>query len=544
MNEISGNREMPLKGRLTIVGILLISIMGSSGIFYATQWGPWVFSDSTEYIVSARNLIAGHGLGLYGPTGAFHPLSLHPPFYSLVLSFIGLFGADLVTTARWIDIILFGLTILLAGIFISAYTESSWLSVIGAILLFSMPALVDVFSGAMSEPLFIIIGLASLFLILLFLKNNRHILLLLAGIASGLSMITRYSGLAFIFTGVFVLLVFPHKPWKKRITDIIPYVILSCLPTIGWLTWLKLQAFGARSFTINVNFWEQFIKFRLSVMEIFWSWLPFTSLIPRYTYNLARNFLIIFILLLLVLFCLTVWKMHKNHQKVFNPTTGLVLGFVMIIFTIAYLFILAFSYIYTYPPPDLIDRTLLPVHIAVLVSIFSLVLFFIRPWQSAKWLNIIPIFLAIGISISYLHDSVDIVSQYHQSGAGYTSRDWQASTTIRMVEQLPPNIPLISNESAAVLFYTGRPAYDISEIVDHEPQSLTSRFGDDPNDPAQKAFRENGAALVLFTSGLLQLQQLYGDQAILRWKNLTRGLSLYAQTGDGAIYFYPSTGQP
>ena len=151
----------------------MIALMGSVMIFYSTVWGPWVYSDSTEYIVSARNLIQGHGLGLYGASGAFHPLSLHPPFYSLVLAFFGLFGADLVTTARWINIILFGSTILVVGITIFAYTQSAWLSIISSLMLFSMPVVVDVFSGAMSEPLFLFTGLSSLCLLLLFLKSKR-----------------------------------------------------------------------------------------------------------------------------------------------------------------------------------------------------------------------------------------------------------------------------------------------------------------------------------------------------------------------------------
>ena len=527
-----------------VVVVTLIALVGSLMIYYSTAWGPWVYSDSTEYIISARNLIEGHGLGLYGPSGNFHPLTLHPPFYSLVLSFFGLFGADLVTAARWIDIILFGLTILLVGVSIYTLTKSSWLSIICSYLLFSMPVLVDIFSGAMSEPLFIFTGMASIFLILFFLRNNRNIVLLTAGIASGLTMITRYSGVAFIITSVGVLLVFSHKPWKKRLLDTLTYAILSCLPTIGWLIWLKIQDLGVRSYPINVNWWEQFTKFRLAVMEGFWSWLPFTSLLPRYTYNLARNLMIIFALLFLVLFCLTLWKMHRNKLKIFDTTAGLVHGLSMFVFAVAYLLVLGFSYIYTHPPPDLINRTLLPAHLAVLLSIFSLVLFFIRPWQSAKWLNIIPISLAIGISISYLHDSINIVSQYHQYGSGYTSKDWRNSSIFHILEQLPLNVPIISNESALVLFYTGRPAYDISELVDHKPQNISDRYGDDPNDPPQKAFRESGAALVLFNSRFSQFQQLYEDQSIPRLENLTRDLSLYSQTDDGVIYFYPSKQVP
>jgi hypothetical protein len=153
---------MPLKSKLTIVSIFLIGILGSLVIIYSTRWGPWVFSDSTGYIVSARNLIAGHGLGLFGPSGAFHPLTLHPPFFSLLLSVFGWIGVNLVTAARWMNVILFGLTIILIGLSIFAVTHSSWLSIISSILIFSMPELIDIYSGAMSEPLFLFTGLTSL----------------------------------------------------------------------------------------------------------------------------------------------------------------------------------------------------------------------------------------------------------------------------------------------------------------------------------------------------------------------------------------------
>jgi hypothetical protein len=236
--------------------------------------------------------------------------------------------------------------------------------------------------------------------------------------------------------------------------------------------------------------------------------------------------------------------MHKNNQKIFESTNGFFVALLLIVFAVAYLFILALSYFYTYPPPDLIPRTFLPIQIAVLLAVFSLSLFFIRAWQSVKWLKIIPIVLLLGISISYLHDSIIIVSYNHQYGAGYTCKAMRNSKLIYLVEQLPSNIPIISNESALVLFYTGHPAYDISELMNAEPQAITNRFGDDLNDPAQKAFRENGAALVLFQSIFWQLEHLYGTQTSQRMENLTKGLSLYAQEEDGAVYFYPSAKLP
>jgi hypothetical protein len=175
---------------------------------------------------------------------------------------------------------------------------------------------------------------------------------------------------------------------------------------------------------------------------------------------------------------------------------------------------------------------------AILLGIFSLVLFFIRPWQSARWLFIIPLGFAVGIFISYLHDTADLVSLYHREGAGYTAKAWRNAKILNLVEQLPGKTPIISNESALLLFYTGRPAYDLSELADQTIQTLANRYGDDLADPAQIIFRENGAALVLLNTRYQQFQELYGDKSAIRLKNLTRDLSLYAQTPDGEIYFY------
>jgi hypothetical protein len=351
-----------------------------------------------------------------------------------------------------------------------------------------------------------------------------------------------------MITGIGILLVFSLKPWKKRIVDAAAYGLLSSLPTVGWLIWLRTQSLGVRSTSIGVNLVQQFTRFKLSAMEIFWSWIPFTSLLPRYSYNFARNLVIIFILLLLALLLaligLTIWKMRKTNQMLLDPSNGLILGVFMIGLATVYLFVLGFSFLYTYPPPDLINRTFLPVQLAFLLGIFSLILFFIRPWRSARWLVSVPIVLALGISVSYLHDSLGLVAQYHQEGAGYTAKAWRNADIFKQIMQIPTNIPLISNESAMVLFFTDRPAYDISELADHVTQTITARYGDDTKDVPQQEFRENGAALILFNSSIQQFQELYGDQSAARLANFTQGLTLYSQTADGEIYFYPSTQLP
>src|SRR4030065_2862237 len=95
--------------------IVLLSLIGSLAIAFSTRWGPWAYSDSTEYIVSARTFLSEGRLGFYAPSGSFESLTLHPPLYSLSLSAFGLIGIDLIIAARWLNVFLFGGTIFMNG---------------------------------------------------------------------------------------------------------------------------------------------------------------------------------------------------------------------------------------------------------------------------------------------------------------------------------------------------------------------------------------------------------------------------------------------
>ena len=108
-NRLAGIGSGP---RSLAIGIGLLLITAIVALIYATRFGPWIFSDSVEYIVSARNFLMGRGIGLQLAAGEFQPIYLHPPFYPVALSALGVLGADLVTVARWLNIALFALSIL------------------------------------------------------------------------------------------------------------------------------------------------------------------------------------------------------------------------------------------------------------------------------------------------------------------------------------------------------------------------------------------------------------------------------------------------
>ncbi len=87
------------------------------------------------------------------------------------------------------------------------------------------------------------------------------------------------------------------------------------------------------------------------------------------------------------------------------------------------------------------------------------------------------------------------------------------------------------------MFLADRPAYTLQEVFAQEPLETFNAYGQG-DDPSQRAFRQQGAALVLFNASLTEDFSKYGDRAAERLAALTDGLALYYQGEDGAIYFY------
>lgn len=157
---------------------------------------------------------------------------------------------------------------------------------------------------------------------------------------------------------------------------------------------------------------------------------------------------------------------------------------------------------------------------------------------AGKYLQMLPLIYFI----AYLPSSMGILEDYHQAGFGYTSKYWQESPTVKAVQELPPDVALISNEAAVLLFYTGRTSYEIPELIYSNYPLEFSRYGDNPNDQAQRLFRENKAALVLFDDIYFQFERLDDSNAHERLEAFIQGLYVFSDYADGTIYFYtPNT---
>ncbi len=524
--------------RATLAGIALLSLGGALAIIFSTHFGPWAYSDATVYIVSARNLLKDGYLGFYAPSGSLELLVHHPPFYPLCLSFFGLFGIELLTVARWLNVVLFCATIFVIGAFTFRLLRSPWLAITLSAATLVMPTMIDAFSGAMSEPLFMFTVVMATFLILLFLETNRRRTLILAAIIAGLAFFTRYIGIAIIVSSLLILLFLNRATWKKRITNLIIFGAISVLPNAVWWVYVYLHTatMGARHLVSGADIWNYSVELRLQLMELFWGWLPFAP-DSAYAYVRGRNILLAISLLILVILGLAVWDDWKKRKASRQHHSDFSYVLAWSVSSFCYLTFFAYAYIFTFPPPDPLPRTVLPLEFSMLIVLLSAIFLLSRLLKLPSWSSVIPLALMLIYAFAKVPTSIDLIKDYYQNGGGYTGQIWRTSTTLAYLKTLPEDTTVITNKAAAVLLWTGRAPYDFCELACNQPAGAA--YGDNPTDETQRIFRAEKAALVLFYPFCDLAEQAWNQRLVVELNNLTQGLEQVSYSCEGAIYFYP-----
>ena len=102
-----------------------------------------------------------------------------------------------------------------------------------------------------------------------------------------------------------------------------------------------------------------------------------------------------------------------------------------------------------------------------------------------------------------LPGTVSYARDLHEKGFGYTSRAWQNSTLIKALPSIPADKTIISNDPGAILFFTGRPAIDLTPVIKQTK-----------HDEIPGILQDDSVALVLFEDKLAsQLRPVYGEES-------------------------------
>src|SRR4030042_5336552 len=142
-------------------GLLVLALAGLIAPLYATAWGGGISPDSTQYVEGARSLLRGEGISAPDGDGAPRPITLWPPFMSLLLAAPGLVGLEPAEAGRWLIALLFACNVLLVGHVLARTTRNSaWAAWVSAALILLSPDLFEVHAWIWSEPAFIFLTLA------------------------------------------------------------------------------------------------------------------------------------------------------------------------------------------------------------------------------------------------------------------------------------------------------------------------------------------------------------------------------------------------
>jgi 4-amino-4-deoxy-L-arabinose transferase-like glycosyltransferase len=353
--------------------ILLISAVAVGLIGYSTPWGPWAGSDSAAYLATAQNVLSGIGFRVIQPSG--EPAILMPPIYPLLLASIGRLGIELITAARGLNMLLFGLTVFSAGYSFYRFSHFRWLAVPVSVLCLLFPIMLKLFSGMMSEPLFLWLLVSELLLLLAYLEKGQRTWLVAAGATAGIAALVRFIGAALLPVGILAGLLFLNASWKRRLADTAIFTAVFGLPVIIWMVWLSAQPVASPiEMPQWTSFWAYLRPVRAGLVDVLWDWIPFQDILPTPHYRTRLLILVLCAGILFGLPALAGFQIYRKNLAAWRFDSDSRIYVLSVLHVVAYLVVFILIYLFRNPPQDIDERTLLPIFLHYWGCFFRLLL--------------------------------------------------------------------------------------------------------------------------------------------------------------------------
>ena len=435
--------------------------------------GPTTTPDSVFYLGVARSLVAGDGL--VSPPGV-QPISGFPPLYPLVLSGLGAAGWDPAAASAWLNPLCFGLVVAMVGLAVR-WLCGSWAGAGAAALLAAanLDLLVNA-SSTLSEPLFLVLGFASLFSVAAYLRRPGGLLLSVAAGLAAAACLTRYVGAAMVVAGGLAL---AASGWRRAAAM---FSVVGLAPVGAWvlavggvnrpLAWHPVARRDLRIASGAVSRWlvpltvDRPLRYWVTVGLIVVVGLSWVGIKMKPRTAIAA-------------------VIHKGDSSavpsppdVTPPGGQSRIGPLLGLFIVVYLALVLGVRLALDASARFDSRTLLPVFVAGVVLGVGVVVDAQRRWRPARWLAgaAVPVLigLQVGQAVAWTAEGLNDDSVARR---GYAAEAWRRSTVIARVAALPESVPVYSNGADAIYLLTGRRTRALPARVDYLTGLLRPTFG-------------------------------------------------------------------
>lgn len=460
----------------TRLGLLLMVFL----LWMSTPDGLGVSPDSTQYLATARNLLAGIGLKTIWWAGHPEPLTHFPPVYPLLIAMVGASGLDPAEAAGWIHFILLPLNALLvswcASFIAGGSTQQQ--EVTRAVAFFAValsPAFVTAHAMVWSEPLFMALLLSSLALLAKSIElfaggaNHRASQLLVAAAAlTGVATVTRYAGIVLIATGTAVLMLATRDSIAARIRRVLAFGTVAVTPLMLWVAYNHLRGLGATNRVVALH--------PISAADLVVGVRTLgTFVVPYVPWTIPRIVALLGVALSVAVIAVMLTRIgsarivgafsssqHRSRGGEFAPpSTALASSFVLFLAAYPTLLILSISFVDRSTALD--SRILLPMLVIAIALTIGVGARLRRLKVSAdeiawRWLYRAVTLFAVTYFSSQIGGMIVWVKAARQEGIGLQAMQRTLPALFQRVRELPRGSQIYSNMPDAIYGVTGRVA--------------------------------------------------------------------------------------
>ena len=241
--------RMPWFAAMLLVPALAgIALALMRGVGYEIQ----LAGDAIYDVSAAQSLLEGKGFRIWNGEHYAHG----GPLYPLIIAAASAFGADPLTAVWFINPIIFGLTGVVAAIWLRTRAQSRFVAVwAGCACALSLP-LAELAAYPWSDPLFILTATLALFALDRYLDAPTARRLCLAAAFAALACLTRHVGVAIAAAAMplIMLTAHPNLPLTAKARRAAAYAAIALAPLAAWTLRVLIETGGLGEAIIPVDF--------------------------------------------------------------------------------------------------------------------------------------------------------------------------------------------------------------------------------------------------------------------------------------------------